>query len=184
MKKILLLLSFLHHTLHAFHLPPSYVRQQFPTSHRLRVLPETQNLIEATHHPTDVVLQNSHTLLDFFNIFSLFSLAPSNQDNFISQIYDPSKFQPVCPASDAVYQVTKVVSNNLIGQENVVEYGPLIASVLLRARLELCVVESFIYEAVVPFIQQRGLSWVSARCTIEQPIAFTLFLGSPSSRDV
>lgn len=47
-----------------------------------------------------------------------------------------------------------------IGQENVVEYGPLIASVLLRIRLELCVLESFLYEAVLPFIQKKGLSWV------------------------
>jgi hypothetical protein len=46
------------------------------------------------------------------------------------------------------------------GQENVVEYGPLIASVLLRIRLELCVLESFLYEAVLPFIQKKGLSWV------------------------
>ena len=47
-----------------------------------------------------------------------------------------------------------------MGSDNLTEYGPLIASLLLRLRLELCVIESYFFEAIVPFINQRGLSWV------------------------
>ena len=70
--------------------------------------------------------------------------------------FEPAQFQPVCPASDGIYQILKSGAQILVGKENVVQYGPLIASVLLRVRLELCVLESFVYEAVVPFIQQNG----------------------------
>eukprot|EP01031_Cornospumella_fuschlensis_P037562 gene37562-45621_t len=92
------------------------------------------------------------------------------------QLFDPSKFQPVCPASDGFYQVMKGVANTLIGPENVIEYGPLVASVLLRVRLELCVFESFVYEAVVPFIQQKGLSWIlPLHETLETFLAGTIF---------
>lgn len=92
------------------------------------------------------------------------------------QLFDPSKFQPVCPASDGFYQVMKSVANTLIGPENVIEYGPLVASVLLRVRLELCVFESFVYEAVVPFVQQKGLSWIlPLHETLETLLAGTIF---------
>jgi hypothetical protein len=30
-------------------------------------------------------------------------------------IFDPSQFQPVCPASDGVYQVLKLTANGLVG---------------------------------------------------------------------
>ena len=91
-------------------------------------------------------------------------------------IFDPSQFQPVCPASDGVYQVLKLTANSLVGQENVIEYGPLIASVLLRIRLELCVLESFLYEAVLPFIQKKGLTWVlPLHETVETFLAGTIF---------
>ncbi len=161
--KILLIVITLYQTIHAFHFSPICLKTSLPARIRLEALPESANIIEASIHQNDVILANWNHFFDYLNIYSLFDLVPGKQDNFINQIYDPSKFQPVCPASDAVYQVTKAVSNNLIGQENVAEYGPLIASVLLRARLELCVVESFIYEAVIPFIQQRGLSWVRSQ---------------------
>lgn len=91
-------------------------------------------------------------------------------------IFDPSNFQPVCPASDGIYQLLKYTANGLVGPENVVEYGPLIASVLLRVRLELCVLESFLNEAVVPFVQQKGLSWVlPLHETVETFLAGTIF---------
>ena len=94
----------------------------------------------------------------------------------IDNVFDPSQFQPVCPSSDTFYQVLKYVANALVGQENVVEYGPLIASVLLRIRLELCVLESFVYEAVIPFIQQKGISWVlPVHETVETFLAGTIF---------
>ena len=73
---------------------------------------------------------------------------------------DPRNFQPVCPASDGFYRFGKELVVGLVGQESVKEYAPLIAGGLLRVRLELCVVESFVYEAIVPFVRQNGLSWV------------------------
>lgn len=94
----------------------------------------------------------------------------------LDNVFDPSQFQPVCPSSDTFYQVLKYIANSLVGQENVVEYGPLIASVLLRIRLELCVLESFLYEAVIPFIQQKGISWVlPIHETVETFLAGTIF---------
>ena len=91
-------------------------------------------------------------------------------------MFDPSQFQPVCPGSDGVYQVLKYTANGLVGADNVVEYGPLIASVLLRVRLELCVLESFIYEAVVPFVRTKGVSWIlPLHETVETVLAGTIF---------
>lgn len=93
-----------------------------------------------------------------------------------ANIFDPANFQPVCPTSDNVYQLLKVTANSLVGSANVIEYGPLIASVLLRVRLELCVLESFLYEAVVPFVQTKGLSWVlPLHETVETFLAGTIF---------
>ena len=56
------------------------------------------------------------------------------------------------------------------------EHAPLIAGGLLRVRLELCVVESFFYEAVLPFIKENGLSWVlPLHETVETFLAGTIF---------
>ena len=64
----------------------------------------------------------------------------------------------------------------LVGPESYKEYAPLIAGGLLRVRLELCVVESFFYEAIVPFIQEKGLSWVlPLHETVETFLAGTVF---------
>ena len=104
------------------------------------------------------------------------ALGPSAAALKTQAMFDPSNFQPVCPASDGVYNVLKAVAGTLVGSENVVEYGPLIASVLLRIRLELCVLESFLYEAVIPFIQKKGLSWVLPfHETVETFLAGTIF---------
>jgi hypothetical protein len=73
---------------------------------------------------------------------------------------DPSTFQPVCPASDGVYRFGQTLIVSIVGPESYKEYAPLIAGGLLRVRLELCVLESFFYEAVVPFVKENGLSWV------------------------
>lgn len=90
--------------------------------------------------------------------------------------FNPSTFQPVCPASDRVYQILKATANSLVGADNVAEYGPLIASVLLRVRLELCVLESFVYEAIIPFVKQKGLSWIlPLHETVETFLAGTIF---------
>ena len=100
---------------------------------------------------------------------SVLSLIPENAISAVSDYkfseiskgaFDPSNFQPVCAASDGFYRVLQSFTQALVGPEQFAEYGPLIAGGLLRIRLELCVVESFFNEAVGPFIQQNGLSWV------------------------
>jgi len=73
---------------------------------------------------------------------------------------DPRTFQPVCPASDGFYRFGQTLVVTTVGPESYKEYAPLIAGGLLRVRLELCVVESFFYEAIFPFIKENGLSWV------------------------
>ena len=89
---------------------------------------------------------------------------------------DPSTFQPVCPASDGFYRFLQSSTAAVVGPESFVEYGPLIAGGLLRIRLELCVVESFFEEAVVPFINRNGLSWIlPLHETVETFIAGTIF---------
>ena len=88
----------------------------------------------------------------------------------------PSTFQPVCPASDGFYRFLQGTTESVVGRENFVEYGPLIAGGLLRVRLELCVVESFFNEAVGPFIQQNGVSWIlPIHETVETFLAGTIF---------
>lgn len=41
----------------------------------------------------------------------------------------------------------------LAGRETYQEYAPLIAGSLLRVRLEFCVLESFVYESIIPFVK-------------------------------
>jgi hypothetical protein len=89
---------------------------------------------------------------------------------------DPSGFVPVCPASDGFYRLLQGATEALVGRDAFVEYGPLIAGGLLRVRLELCVVESFANEAVVPFVRQNGLSWIlPVHETVETFLAGTIF---------
>ena len=91
-------------------------------------------------------------------------------------MFDPNNFQPVCPASDGIYNIMKTIASTLVGKENVVEYGPLIASVLLRIRLELCVLESFLYEAVVPFIQKKGTHYYHHILSMHISLTSTIWL--------
>lgn len=94
----------------------------------------------------------------------------------LSASFDPSKFVPVCAASDSFYRLLQGTAETVVGPENFKEYGPLIASGLLRVRLELCVVESFFNEAVGPFIRENGLSWVlPLHETVETFLAGTVF---------
>ena len=89
---------------------------------------------------------------------------------------DPRTFQPVCPASDGLYRFGQTLVVTTVGQESYKEYAPLIAGGLLRVRLELCVVESFFYEAVIPFIKTNGLSWIlPLHETVETFLAGTIF---------
>ena len=89
---------------------------------------------------------------------------------------DPRTFQPVCPASDSFYRFGQTLVVGVVGQDSYKEYAPLIAGGLLRVRLELCVVESFFYEAIIPFIKENGLSWVlPLHETVETFLAGVIF---------
>jgi hypothetical protein len=89
---------------------------------------------------------------------------------------DPSLFVPVCKFSDTFYRGAKNSVLALAGKDVYSEYAPLIAGSLLRVRLEFCVLESFVYESIVPFIKARGLSWVfPLRETLETFVAGVVF---------
>ncbi|KAJ1387117.1 hypothetical protein B484DRAFT_459885, partial [Ochromonadaceae sp. CCMP2298] len=108
--------------------------------------------------------------------YALDPLAVANSAADSVSVFDPALFQPICPASDGVYNGLKGLIGSAIGGENLAQFGPLIAGVLLRVRLELCVFESFLYEAVVPFIKLKGLSWVlPLHETVETFVAGTVF---------
>jgi hypothetical protein len=89
---------------------------------------------------------------------------------------DPSLFVPVCKFSDTFYRGAKNGVLGLAGKEVYQEYAPLIAGSLLRVRLEFCVLESFVYESIIPFIKARGLSWIfPLRETLETFVAGVVF---------
>jgi len=82
----------------------------------------------------------------------------------------------VCPASDGFYRFAQGTVTGVVGPAAFKEYAPLIAGGLLRVRLELCVVESFFYEAIIPFVKENGLSWVlPLHETVETFLAGTIF---------
>ena len=132
---------------------------------------------------TSIKVVHASTTTTLFENINKISLSTSSSPlslislpNAPSDIFNPLNFQPVCPASDNFYQLLKSIINVIIGSENIVEYGPLIASVLLRVRLELCVFESFLYEAVIPFIKVKGITWIlPLHETLETFIAGTIF---------
>ena len=97
-------------------------------------------------------------------------------DQAVVEAFDPAKFTPVCTASDAIYRGAQQSIAVIVGPKVFEEYAPLIAGGLLRVRLELCVVESFFGEAVLPFVQKNGLSWVLPfHETVETFLAGTIF---------
>jgi hypothetical protein len=112
---------------------------------------------------------------------SALTMLPTQVDAFtmpkeLSGSFDPKNFVPVCGASDNFYRLLQGTAEAAVGSENFKEYGPLIASGLLRIRLELCVVESFFNEAVGPFIRENGVSWVlPVHETVETFLAGTVF---------
>lgn len=90
--------------------------------------------------------------------------------------FNPETFRPVCGTSDSFYRLLQSTTRAVVGEESMAEFGPLIASGLLRIRLELCVVESFFNEAVGPFVKQNGLNWVlPLHETVETFLAGTIF---------
>lgn len=102
--------------------------------------------------------------------------AASSRDLLSAGSLNPANFNPVCPASDTFYRGLQGGTQAIVGDEAFVEYGPLIAGGLLRIRLELCVVESFFNEAVGPFIEKNGLSWIlPLHETVESFLAGVIF---------
>lgn len=80
------------------------------------------------------------------------------------QSIDPfANFSPVCPGSDGVFRVGQRLALSLAGDSNIENYRPLINDVLIRVRTELCVLESFVRETAIPFVQTKGLGWVLPR---------------------
>jgi hypothetical protein len=93
-----------------------------------------------------------------------------------ADVFNPNTFKPVCPASDTFYRGTQQSAFYLVGGQSYEQYAPLIAGGLLRVRLELCVLESFLYEAILPFIKENGLSWVlPLHETVETFLTGTIF---------
>jgi hypothetical protein len=133
-----------------------------------------QNIVE---HSGWKKRSTAMTVMMIFSAQSAAVAATLSTGNIFSQgELDPSTFQPVCPASDGFYRFLQSSTAAVVGPESFIEYGPLIAGGLLRVRLELCVVESFVEEAVVPFIQRNGLNWVlPLHETVETFIAGTIF---------
>jgi hypothetical protein len=112
---------------------------------------------------------------------SALTILPTQVDAFtmpkeLTGSFDPNSFVPVCGASDNFYRLLQGTAEAAVGTDNFKEYGPLIASGLLRIRLELCVVESFFNEAVGPFIRENGVTWVlPVHETVETFLAGTVF---------
>jgi hypothetical protein len=142
----------------------SFIRDLRPQIGRKVTLFSTKNVRydeDAGVKPTSLMYENDDTdylkqivhnlpkaVVSSLVIFPCSALA----NTFSDQLYNPDNFKPVCAASDSFYRFLQGTTLALVGQENFVEYGPLISGGLLRIRLELCVVESYFSEAIIPFI--------------------------------
>lgn len=116
------------------------------------------------------------TALILITLIPTTSNALSAPFSYSTEAMNPRNFNPVCPASDNFYRFLQGTTEAVVGRDSFVEYGPLIAGGLLRIRLELCVVESFFNEAVGPFIQQNGVTWIlPLHETVETFLAGTIF---------
>lgn len=134
---------------------------------------ENKNTMDVMVAATSSTILGMAVLSEVANAISVPSITMPKE---LTQSFDPNSFVPVCAASDSFYRALQGTAQAVVGKENFVEYGPLIASGLLRVRLELCVVESFFNEAVGPFISQNGLSWVlPLHETVETFLAGTVF---------
>jgi len=127
---------------------------------------ETQNNIALTAIIPPLTLST----LTIQSVNALDSIAISNS------ALNPDTFRPICPASDVFYRFLQSTAESIVGSQSASEYAPLISGGLLRVRLELCVIESFFGEAVVPFIEKEGLGWVfPLKETVETFLAGTIF---------
>jgi hypothetical protein len=130
----------------------------------------TNDLHESPFHPRLMISErqndSSHTIIPAAAAAATTALTVMTEKAVAAEsllstgTLSPENFQPVCPASDGFYRLLQQSALSLVGRENFVDYGPLIAGGLLRVRLELCVVESFFNEAVGPFIRDNGVSWI------------------------
>ena len=137
------------------------------------VPPDEKNPMAVTVAATTSTIVGLATLSEIANAIAVPAITMPKE---LTASFDPNSFVPVCAASDSFYRALQGTAQAVVGRENFVEYGPLIASGLLRVRLELCVVESFFNEAVGPFIAQNGLSWVlPVHETVETFLAGTVF---------
>ena len=137
---------------------------------------QTSDRIRANENVLSVLTLAATSTAVCLTVLSETANAAITMPKSLTQSFDPASFVPVCGASDSFYRVLQSSAQTIVGRENFIEYGPLIASGLLRVRLELCVVESFFNEAVGPFINQNGLSWVlPLHETVETFLAGTVF---------
>lgn len=126
--------------------------------------------------PTTVAAGVSSLALTTTLASTVANAAATTKSMTFSGDFNPDNFRPVCPASDNVYRFAQTSTKSIVGDDNFVEYGPLIAGGLLRVRLELCVVESFFNEAVGPFIEKEGLKWIlPLHETVETFLAGSIF---------
>lgn len=136
----------------------------------MKLNPSSITLVPLATTTAIAIALSSTTMIDSANA------AANAGSPFSSGDFNPDNFRPVCPASDSIYRFAQGTTQSLVGQENFIEYGPLIAGGLLRVRLELCVVESFFNEAVGPFIDKEGLGWILPfHETVETFLAGTIF---------
>ena len=127
------------------------------------------------HLPTIGTFSTTTMMTTMIPVLAANAAVSINLNSFQSGL-TVENFQPVCGASDNVYRVLQQSISAIVGPDKFVEYGPLIAGGLLRVRLELCVVESFITEAVVPFIRDNGVSWIlPLHETVETFLAGAIF---------
>jgi hypothetical protein len=132
------------------------------------------NSYESSSAPWKTLLASSSLMVPL--VTTACAAAASASDAISTGSLDPSRFVPVCPTSDGFYRILQGSTEAVVGREAFVEYGPLIAGGLLRIRLELCVVESFVNEAVIPFVKQNGLSWIlPLHETVETFLAGVIF---------
>jgi hypothetical protein len=137
---------------------------------------QTADRIRANENVLSVLTLAATSTAVCLTVLSETANAAITMPKTLTQSFDPASFVPVCGASDNFYRLLQSSAQTIVGRENFIEYGPLIASGLLRIRLELCVVESFFNEAVGPFINQNGLSWVlPVHETVETFLAGTVF---------
>jgi hypothetical protein len=137
---------------------------------------QTSDRIRANENVLSVLTLAATSTAVCLTVLSETANAAITMPKELTQSFDPASFVPVCGASDSFYRLLQSSAQTIVGRENFIEYGPLIASGLLRIRLELCVVESFFNEAVGPFINQNGLSWVlPVHETVETFLAGTVF---------